>query len=217
VRRLPGRGAEVDHEDGSVRDLPAAQALLGIGVAQPMALVEHDDRPRAPRHPGAGEFVVLGPHRLSGAPGRQGQQGFRALVIGEGDALRRQARPRDGAPPLRQRALRRHHQHLGFGHGGDRRPHRQRLAKPRQVAEQEPRLPGPPGRQDRVTRHHLVRARHQEREIGAVEAVGTLVGHHAGPGFTGSEMGGMGEIALGSSAIRMLGRPVRRARHGPPP
>src|ERR1044071_2535896 len=48
VRGLSGGGADVNGKRGRLRQPPAGHALLSVGVAQPMALIEDDQRPCPP-------------------------------------------------------------------------------------------------------------------------------------------------------------------------
>ncbi len=156
MRRLAGRGAHVDRKDRGIRDLPAGEALLRVGVAQPVALVEDDDRPDPLRPAVLGEFVVLGAHGLARAGLRARQQTLGAFVIGERHGLGREPGQGDRAPPLRQGTLGRHDEDLGFGHGRDRGPDRQGLAEAGTIAQHETRPTRPARRQDRISGRTLM-------------------------------------------------------------
>ena len=161
MRGLPGGGAHVDGEGGRVGELAAHQALLGVGVAQPVAFVKHHQGPAPLRHAVLRQFVVLRPRRAPVAGGWRRHQRLGALVVGQGHGLPRRAGECDGAPPLRQAPFRADDEHVGLGHGGERAPHRQRLAEAGRVAEQEAGATGGARGQDGLRRRALVRARDQ--------------------------------------------------------
>ena len=163
MRRLAGRGAHVDREDRGIRDLPAGEALLRVGIAQPVALVEDDDRPDPFRSAVLGEFVVLGTHGLARAVVRARQQTLGTFVVGERHGLGREPGPGQRPPPRRNAAFRPHDEDLGFGHRRHGGPHREGLAEAGSIAQHETRPARPARRQDRVPGRTLMGAWQQRR------------------------------------------------------